>query len=92
MGALFTGRTPAVEAGDGPAQPWTSQTWCGLARFASPGEERCVPGALETLAESLSGLGYETLGVTSNLLLYEPAGFARGLDVWEEAAHPATRP
>jgi arylsulfatase A-like enzyme len=85
MGALFTGRTPSIESDD-PERSlhWSSQTWCGLARFAAEGETRCVPVAIETLAEAMEELGYEALGVTSNALLYEPAGFARGFRRWEE--------
>ena len=35
MSAMFTGRTPSIE-GDGRRRtlPWTSQSWCGMARFA----------------------------------------------------------
>jgi arylsulfatase A-like enzyme len=37
-----------------------------------------------TLAETLRGAGYHTVGVASNLLLFRPAGFDRGFDAWIE--------
>ena len=73
MGALFTGRTPSIETGEGRQNlPLNSQSWCGLARLAEPGDSSCVPLAVETLAGRLASAGYATLGVTSNVLLYEP--------------------
>ena len=37
MGALFTGRTPALETGDARrSAKWTGGTWCGLSRFSTP--------------------------------------------------------
>jgi arylsulfatase A-like enzyme len=86
MAALFTGRTPSLES-TAPARPlpWNSSTWCGLARLAAGGEaERCLPAGVPTLAERLRAAGYATIGVTSNPLLFEPAGFARGFDDWTE--------
>jgi arylsulfatase A-like enzyme len=81
MAALFTGRTPSIERPDGgPPLPWTGQTWCGMARFAAPGEELCIPTGLTTLAERLRGAGYWTIGVMSNHMLFEPSGFGRGFD------------
>jgi arylsulfatase A-like enzyme len=83
MAALFTGRTPSIESGT-PAEPlaWNGSTWCGMARFAAPGELSCIPDSLPTLAEGLRSAGYWTIGVASNQFLYEPAGFARGFDDW----------
>jgi len=85
MGALFTGRTPSRETPD-PAEPlpWTGRNWCGLRRFAAPGERLCVPRSLPTLAEELRSAGYETLGVASNHFLFDPAGYSRGFDRWHQ--------
>lgn len=81
MAALFTGRTPSIERPEGgPPLPWTGQTWCGMARFAAPGEGLCIPTGLTTLAERLRGAGYWTIGVMSNPMLFEPSGFGRGFD------------
>lgn len=84
MTSLFTGRTPSIESTD-PSQPlvWNGSTWCGLARFAEPGDE-CIPASVPTLAEALSEAGYETLGIASNYFLFEPSGFSRGFDDWTE--------
>jgi len=81
MAALFTGRTPSLESGD-LEQPlgWTGSTWCGMARFDSGGP--CVRSDLPTLAETLQRDGYRTVGIVSNPLLFEPAGYARGFDDW----------
>ncbi len=84
MGALFSGRTPSIEMGRGRALTWTSETWCGLSRFSSPGDTACVPGAVETLAERLRDGGFWTAGVVTNRFLYDPAGFSQGFDEWIE--------
>jgi len=85
MAALFTGHTPSIESGEREAGlPWNGRNWCGLARFADEDEAGCVPGGVPTLAERLREVGYEALGVVSNVLLYAPAGFERGFDVWEQ--------
>jgi arylsulfatase A-like enzyme len=92
MAALFTGRTPSLESGD-LEHPlgWTGRTWCGMARFADDASEalaepeagkQCVPSDLPTLAETLRRAGYRTVGIVSNPLLFEPAGYARGFDDW----------
>ena len=83
MGALFTGRTPSLEGPDGEALPWTQGTFCGMARFRARGDP-CLPGGPGTLAEDLRQLGYETLAVTSNPLLFRPYGYDRGFEVWRE--------
>ncbi len=93
MGALFTGRTPSIETG-GPKKTlhWEGRTWCGMARFAADENDTCVPQDLTTLAESLSEAGYWTAGVVSNRLLFEPAGYEQGFDVWVEVGgDPAAR-
>jgi arylsulfatase A-like enzyme len=65
--------------------PWTGKNWCGLSRFAeASGEDACVPRALPTLAERMREAGYETLGVQSNPLLFDDAGYSRGFDSWAE--------
>ena len=85
MGALFSGQTPSIESPN-PAQPFqfNGRTWCGLARFASQPTEACIPPELTTLPERLRSGGYFTIGVVSNQLLFAPAGFERGFDVWRE--------
>lgn len=88
MSSLFTGRTPSLESGD-PAKrlPWTSKTWCGMARFATSAEDSCIPDNLETLAEDLSAAGYETIGVQSNPLIFRPYGYDQGFDTWIEVGN-----
>jgi arylsulfatase A-like enzyme len=81
MAALFTGRTPSLESGSlQHPLAWTGSTWCGLARFGDGG--RCVPSDLQTLADALREEGYRTVGIVSNPLLFEPAGYGRGFDEW----------
>jgi arylsulfatase A-like enzyme len=46
------------------------------------GGSQCVPADLPTLAETLRRDGYRTVGIVSNPLLFEPAGYARGFDDW----------
>ena len=94
MAGLFTGRTPSIETGErGRGLPWNGHNWCGLARFANEENAECVPANVPTLAERLRHAGYETLGVASNVLLYAPAGFERGFDIWEQpGAGKARRP
>jgi arylsulfatase A-like enzyme len=85
MGALFTGRTPSIEAGEGRTIAWNGHTWCGLARLArEPGADLCIPAGVPTLAEAVRGAGYWTIGIASNQFLYEPSGFSRGFDDWVE--------
>ena len=87
MGSMFTGRTPSLESGsrDTPLM-WTASNWCGLARYARPedDERACVPGGLDTLGERMREAGYQTIGVASNPLTFEPYGFAQGFDAWRE--------
>ena len=84
MGALFTGRTPSLETGTlGSPLPWNGTTWCGFRRF-DPTGTTCVPQALTTLAEVVKRAGYTTIGVVSNPLIFNPAGFSRGFDQWVE--------
>jgi hypothetical protein len=92
MGALFTGRTPSIEArGGGGPLPWTGHTWCGLSRYASGDSDSCIPTSLPTLAEGLRDAGYHTAGVVSNLMLFRPAGFDRGFADWVEVGPAAER-
>jgi len=85
MGALFTGLTPSTESDD-PRKPlaWTGRNWCGLRRFAEGPEDACVPAHLTTLAETLQQAGFFTAGVVANSLLFAPAGFEQGFDLWVE--------
>lgn len=91
MAAFITGRTPSLESGD-PKRPITfdGRTWCGMRRFADDEKDACIPAELETLAESLRDAGYATLGVTSNDLLYRPAGYDQGFDDWIEVGRGHT--
>lgn len=91
MGALFTGRTPSLEAKDGGLLPFHGRNWCGMARFAGEDEPGCLPRALSTLPERLRAAGYETIGVVANELLFAPSGFQRGFDDWVEVWDPSTR-
>ncbi len=94
MASLFTGLTPSLETGDpGRPLPWNGRTWCGLRRFAAEtGEDACVPAALETLGERMKRAGYTTLGVTSNRLLFRPAGYDQGFDTWREVGLGRSKP
>jgi arylsulfatase A-like enzyme len=84
MGAMFTGRTPSLE-GDGRVMPVTSQTWCGMARFAGRAYGRqCIPASIRTLGEVMSAAGYWSAGVVSNHLIFEPFGLERGFDQWRQ--------
>ena len=89
MGALFTGRTPSLDSTvAGKTLPWSGHTWCGLSRLAAGDTDSCVPAAVPTLAAALKGAGYHTAGITSNLLLFRPAGYDRGFDDWLEVGPP----
>jgi arylsulfatase A-like enzyme len=86
MGALFAGATPSLESGDRirPLE-WNGSTWCGLARFGTgDAQSECLPRSRRTIVEKLKAAGYETAGVMSNELLFRPAGFDRGFDIWRE--------
>ena len=90
MGALFTGRTPSLETADPQrALRWNGDTWCGMARFATPGDDTpCLPGTIPTLGERMRDAGYWTIGVPSNQFLFGGAGFSRGFDDWTEVGSP----
>jgi arylsulfatase A-like enzyme len=95
MAALFTGRTPSLDRGTlEPSLPWNGTTWCGLARFRDGADpaEACIPEALPTLAEMLRDAGYWTIGVASNEFLFEPSGFGRGFDDWNEVGTQQSEP
>jgi arylsulfatase A-like enzyme len=86
MGAMFTGRTPSLESGDGSrAISFNGRSWCGLARFRETEQRRfCIPEALDTLPEILRGADYWTMGITSNPLLFSSFGVGPGFDDWSE--------
>jgi hypothetical protein len=86
MAALFTGRTPSIETGNREsALEWNTFASCGMSRFSDPKSiERCVPLAVNTLAEDLREAGYYTMGVVSNRLLFKPYGYDQGFDDWIE--------
>ena len=94
MGSLFTGRTPSVERDRADRTlAWNSSTWCGLQRFARPGDPAsCIPSSVPTLADKLRAAGYATIGVASNQFVYEPSGFSRGFDDWVEVGKKPTKP
>lgn len=87
MGALFTGRTPSLESGD-MSEPlgWKGTQWCGMRRFADSDQDTCVPQGMTTLAEALRDAGYWTAGVVGNRLLFRPAGYDQGFEVWVEVS------
>lgn len=86
MGAMFTGRTPSLESGQGSrAIRFHGRSWCGLARFSTaPRRRHCIPDALDTLPEILRAAGYWTIGITSNALLFSSFGVSPGFDDWSE--------
>ena len=86
MGALFTGRTPSLEWADGERLHWNGHTWCGLTRLAAGADDSCIPRSVPTLAEGMRALGYRTVGVVANELMYRPGGFERGFDEWIKIA------
>ena len=87
MAAIFSGRTPSLEVGDGArALVWNERNWCGLARFATSADAPCVPTGVPLLGEAMRDRGYRTIGVVSNPLLFRPAGYERGFDEWIEVA------
>jgi arylsulfatase A-like enzyme len=94
MAALFTGHAPSISSGDPDRSlPVTSATWCGLSRFASrDSKDRCVPQAVPTLAEQLGSVGYWTVGVVSNSLLFRPYGYDRGFREWFQVGRPWREP
>jgi len=93
MGAMFTGLTPSLEDAQGGVLPWNGRTWCGMYRFGTgDAASECLPTSLPTLPERMKKGGYRTIGVVSNNLLFRPAGFDRGFDVWTEIGSVAAKP
>lgn len=89
MGAMFTGRTPSLESGTANRPlKLTPRTWCGMARFGGGTGQGCIPESLPGLAERLRAAGYETIGVASNSLVFDPFGIGRGFDDWTEVGEP----
>ena len=86
MAALFTGRTPSLETVDGESLTWNGKTWCGLTRLAENDADSCIPRSVPTLAEEMRAIGFRTIGVVANELLYSPGGYERGFDEWIEIA------
>lgn len=86
MASLFTGHTPSLESGDTSSPlEWNGRNWCGMRRFASDRDaEACIPEALPTLAQKLSGADYWTAGIATNALMFAPLGYERGFDTWLE--------
>jgi arylsulfatase A-like enzyme len=93
MGAMFLGATPSLEAHDGSVLPWNRWTRCGMSRFGTgDADSECLPKGLPTLAERMREAGYHTVGIVSNEMLFRPAGFDRGFDVWREVALEGGKP
>jgi len=89
MGAIFSGRTPAISSGDPERSvAWNAANWCGLARFGAGEEGSCFPNGMPLLGEVMRDRGYTTIGVTSNAMLFHPSGFSRGFDQWVEVPDP----
>jgi arylsulfatase A-like enzyme len=59
-----------------------------MARFGGIGAGACLPADMPVLGEEMRRLGYTTIGVTSNAILFSPAGFSRGFDQWVEVPDP----
>ena len=72
------------------AAPWTTPSFAAVMTGLSPGalgiegEPLPLPREVETLAEGLSELGYETAGVVSHLYVGRQYGFHRGFDFWDQ--------
>jgi arylsulfatase A-like enzyme len=89
MGAIFSGRTPAISSGDPERSvAWNADNWCGVARFGTSEDGACFPEDMPLLGEVMRDRGYTTIGVTSNVLLSPPSGFSRGFDQWVEVPDP----
>ena len=91
MGSLFSGRTPSLEH-RGQGRVWSPDTWCGLARFQRRPDSGCIPDEVKTLAGTLAEAGYHSVGVTSNPLLFEPAGYSKGFARWIEVGSSSSEP
>jgi len=92
MASIFTGQTPSLETADfAQPLPWNGKTWCGMARFATPGDAACIPSKLETLAERMKQHGYWTMGVASNPYAFDPYGYSQGFDDWRQVGEIADR-
>jgi len=85
MGALWSGRTPALSSGNpSHAIAWNESNWCGMARFGQAVAGACFPAQVPLLGRTLRDLGYETIGVSANSMLFGAAGFSQGFDHWLE--------
>jgi len=85
MGAMWTGRTPALSSGDPDRViAWNEENWCGMARFGPSQAGACFPEQVPRLGRAMRDLGYETIGVTANSMLFGAAGFSQGFDQWLE--------
>lgn len=85
MASIFTGQTPSLETAEfGTPLEWNGQNWCGMARFATASDASCIPQSLNTLAEMLKANRFWTIGVASNALTFDPAGYSQGFDDWRE--------
>jgi arylsulfatase A-like enzyme len=70
---------------------WNEDNWCGLARFGATSSGSCIPETMPRLGGEMRGLGYETIGVTANPLLFGAAGFSKGFDQWFEVPESSER-
>jgi arylsulfatase A-like enzyme len=89
MGAMWSGRTPALSSGDpSRAIAWNEENWCGMARFGPAAAGACFPEQVPRLGRAMRDLGYETIGVTANSMLFGAAGFSQGFTQWLEVPAP----
>jgi len=89
MGAMWSGRTPALSSGDpSRAIAWNEANWCGMARFGPAAAGACFPEQVPRLGRAMRDLGYETIGVTANSMLFGAAGFSQGFTQWLEVPAP----
>lgn len=72
--------------------PWTMPTVASVLTGLQPASHgvthvrRRLPAGIETLAETLSGQGYDTTGIVSNILLTHEHGFDQGFAQFDSKA------
>ena len=74
--AILTGRTP-----------YRNGVW----RWIPAGHQVHLRTSEITISGLLQERGYHTVGVVANMLLFDPAGFSRGFDRWEEVGKTKNR-
>jgi arylsulfatase A-like enzyme len=63
---------------------WNEKNWCGMARFGPSPAGACFPEQVPRLGRAMRDLGYETIGISTNSMLFGAAGFSQGFDHWLE--------